>query len=695
MSAVATQEISSSLDPLARTPHPDLGAQIDIGDDRSSSLSDLDERSEGRADESSTHTAQGDTVEVDSEAETERLEKSPRKMSLRRTASSVARNSAERTPRSSARVASKIPSVAQGNLDEATLESDADGEQPTPSRPASTERKGSDSDSSRRKRKRSTSFPVPPAELAVEGPLAKRSHISPEKEEPVPEEDGVDAEAPVEVSPEEDHDMGGAQDEVDANEPLPEKTPSRNNKKGKKGRIRGKRSAPVEEPEAPEPPEAAEEEPEHVDVEVEEEETSSVDEGAIKKKTAIAVLSGIEKEFVAFREKHLNEQLRQITHELDMLRQPNCTHPDFLAQLECLNIRRDEKVHHEEVLRKYQMQARVNKTVAERCQLHSQYFQTVRELKDKALEKAYRDLYALQRDRRNWGTDELNCTYLYNNNRQQLLQQQAAYNLEVSILSGIAKHIGFPAAPEIRGLDPHDLDDDWQAMGLPVRTPQAQPRFTGYIQPEPDRIAEERFLEQTPWANPNHPVHSQMHAHAHTLLHHAQQPPVPTAGSASFRTPAAQRRTADPHATNGTGSTIEIMSNPPSSAPGTGGPASGPHFSERRQAREAAESPISASKRLSGGASLMKMSAAHAHHLQEIERAQVAVPHQFHSQPTMNRVPQMDGQEQHDVGVHDAGENQAAVSKFRIGPEVGGALVQGSHPALTAPVGGSASRFPP
>src|ERR1700712_961894 len=60
-------------------------------------------------------------------------------------------------------------------------------------------------------------------------------------------------------------------------------------------------------------------------------------------------------------------------------------------------------------------------------------------------------------------------------------------------------------------------------------------------------LAEEQFLEQTPWANPQHPVHAQTHMNAF----HAQGGPL------NLTTPAGQRRFVDANATNGSASTIE------------------------------------------------------------------------------------------------------------------------------------------
>jgi hypothetical protein len=102
--------------------------------------------------------------------------------------------------------------------------------------------------------------------------------------------------------------------------------------------------------------------------------------------------------------------------------------------------------------------------VAERTQLHSQYFQEVREIRSRWIEQCYQDLHALQKDRRQWGAHQTNYNYLYNPKRAQLVQQQTAYNLEVSILSGVAKHVGFPAAPDLSSMEADDIDADFRAM---------------------------------------------------------------------------------------------------------------------------------------------------------------------------------------------------------------------------------------
>lgn len=62
--------------------------------------------------------------------------------------------------------------------------------------------------------------------------------------------------------------------------------------------------------------------------------------------------------------------------------------------------------------------------------------------------------------------------------------------------------------------------------------------------------AEEAFLEQTPWANPQHPVHQQQMPQrpSNRTFEPPRAPP--------FTTPAAQKRVVDIHAPNGSASTI-------------------------------------------------------------------------------------------------------------------------------------------
>ena len=166
-----------------------------------------------------------------------------------------------------------------------------------------------------------------------------------------------------------------------------------------------------------------------------------------------------------------DERVAQLTNELVQLTQPSPNHPEYIAMIQCLDQRCDEKIQHEQVLLEYKLKALETKSVAERSQLHSQYFQTVRAVREKKLEEVGEQWYQIQRDRRGWeGSGNLSdFTYKFASRRSQQITQQTAYNLEVSILSGVAKYVGFPAAPSINGARPSEIDEDFQNMG--VRAP--------------------------------------------------------------------------------------------------------------------------------------------------------------------------------------------------------------------------------
>lgn len=159
-----------------------------------------------------------------------------------------------------------------------------------------------------------------------------------------------------------------------------------------------------------------------------------------------------------------DENIEKLTRELEMLKQPDCRHPEYLAMLRCVDERRDDKIHFETTLFNYKLDCLKNKTVAERHQWHSQYFQTVRDLRDKHLMLCNQRFYQLQKERRNLGSDEFDYTYYFPTKRSTQIQQQTAYNLEVSVLSGVAKYVGFPAAPEIIPVRNNELEEDFRAM---------------------------------------------------------------------------------------------------------------------------------------------------------------------------------------------------------------------------------------
>lgn len=229
--------------------------------------------------------------------------------------------------------------------------------------------------------------------------------------------------------------------------------------------------------------------------------------------------------------------MEQLNREEAMLRAEEPTHPEYLAMMECVEARRKERTIIADRTFARTMETVDRWAVARRAQIHSQYFQSVRESRERVLAELGQRWYDIQHERRKNANNVPEFGLRFPTNSQQRVRQAIAYNKEVSILSGIAKYEGMPAAPDMRGASSQELEDDFEAMNVSwtdygdilylstvtkswyqlqrsrVRVPQpriVRPSYTDYgglpfgqaLGP-----AGEQFLEQTPWANPNHPSH--------------------------------------------------------------------------------------------------------------------------------------------------------------------------------------------
>lgn len=235
-----------------------------------------------------------------------------------------------------------------------------------------------------------------------------------------------------------------------------------------------------------------------------------------------------------------------------MLEGAEITHPELLSMKEVLEQRRDEKIQYENTLLKYKLGSLQNKSVAEKAQVHGQYMQTVREIRDRNLEQVNKEWYQIHKERRSREDDVPEYLYLYPARRSLQITNQTAYNKEVSLLSGIAKYRGFPAAPEIRGAKPAEIEADLERLGVsnaaantrcyaevlsqivqqPVASSARHPPSlraslsANAVLPRPNTVADERFLEQNPWANPQHPAHLHRQASALSRTVSPSAPPI-------------------------------------------------------------------------------------------------------------------------------------------------------------------------
>ncbi|KAJ4296180.1 hypothetical protein N0V90_006224 [Kalmusia sp. IMI 367209] len=501
-------------------------------DDRSSSLSELGDASDDQSESTPRPAIASDLGDNDSEAETERLENTPRKLTRTATDPSIASEYMyNRTP-------SKLAHSKTVEQDE-SAQFDAVND-PGLGKPivgntalhalslAATSEAATLIDGVGQKRKRPSVEASTPEEQAEE-PARKRSETTKGSSQDdnrgsvVDSLEQVDAEEELENAEERISQL--AQEEIEleerqadiAAEAVNELATVAKHTKPRKGGRRGKRK--IEDTSHMNDALASIEGHEgEVDGDDEEDDSGVVDEEAAKKKHAIEELAKIQKKFKIFREKLCDEQIAQAEQELEMLKQPNCEHPEYLAMVKCVDDRRAEKIAYEKQLLHYKQKNLEIITTAERHQLHSQYFQTVRDQREDIISECNQKIFELQRGRRQLGVDEVEYMMKLPEKRSDQIRHQAAYNLEVSILSGVAKYVGFPAAPEIRPARPSEIEDDLRAMKIVTR-PAVAPAYVrpsyGRTSTADEAAAEEQFIERTPWANPQHPAHQQSHQQSH------------------------------------------------------------------------------------------------------------------------------------------------------------------------------------
>ncbi|KAI0025377.1 Sds3-like-domain-containing protein [Xylariomycetidae sp. FL0641] len=243
-----------------------------------------------------------------------------------------------------------------------------------------------------------------------------------------------------------------------------------------------------------------------------------------RKRAAFEQLMELEKRFATFRERFYEERLEQLTKEEAMLRANKPTHPEYLAMMECIDARRDERIRVADRELELHTECQDRAAVARRSQIHSQFFQAVRESRERILAELGQHWYKIQHERRKNANNVPEFGIRFPQSPHQRVRDALAYNKEVSILSGVARYEGMPAAPEMKGASSQEMDDDFDAIirgrHQASRQPIPRPAYADYGGvPFGEALgpAGEQFLEQTPWANPNHPSNAHLLQRQHSM----------------------------------------------------------------------------------------------------------------------------------------------------------------------------------
>lgn len=160
------------------------------------------------------------------------------------------------------------------------------------------------------------------------------------------------------------------------------------------------------------------------------------------------------------------ERLEQLNREEAMLRADKPTHPEYLAMIHCIDSRRDEKLRVAEKELELHLESLGRWAVARRAQIHSQFYQDVREARERTMAELGQHWYAIQHERRKHANNVPDFGIRYPKNQAQRIRHALSYNKEVSILSGVAKYEGMPAAPDMSGASMQEMEDDFDAMSV-------------------------------------------------------------------------------------------------------------------------------------------------------------------------------------------------------------------------------------
>lgn len=309
---------------LAQEPARDAtaGELDDMADNRSSSLSELGDASDDQSELTLRPISTVDMEENDSEAETERLEKTPRKLTRTGTDTSLlSEPSYTRTPSKLAYTATieredsapGSPSVAMDDVTTGEVAEAVSSDNPLHSLSLAAASETASLEYTGKKRKRGSAEGTPIEEHDEDEPVPKRSASV--KTPNGLTDSNVDSSAQVDVDEDletaeerlsqlaqEELDLEEAQADVAA-ETVNELTIVAKNTKPRKGGRRGKRKAEDQNYAQAEPLGGADVQEPEGEGEGDEEDNAALDEEIAKKKAAIDELAKIEQKFKVFREK--------------------------------------------------------------------------------------------------------------------------------------------------------------------------------------------------------------------------------------------------------------------------------------------------------------------------------------------------------------------------------------------------------
>lgn len=157
------------------------------------------------------------------------------------------------------------------------------------------------------------------------------------------------------------------------------------------------------------------------------------------------------------------DRLEKLEQEEQTLLADHPTHAEYLNMKQCLDDRLNARLRQIEKEHELEVMAHERLAVARRAEIWDNFYQKVRDKREKALEALNAEWFDIQNRRRSAHSVQ-DYGLLFPATHAQRTRNAVAYNNEVSILSGIAKHRGFPAVPPMRGASAQEIESDLEAI---------------------------------------------------------------------------------------------------------------------------------------------------------------------------------------------------------------------------------------
>lgn len=183
-----------------------------------------------------------------------------------------------------------------------------------------------------------------------------------------------------------------------------------------------------------------------------------------QRKEAIQFLTEIEIDFAKLRDRLYEDKMARFKSELEMCL--NGSHPELQNVYSKIDSHREEKIRLASLSQKYKFECIDRKTRAQRTAIHQQYFKRSSDFKSSYLKEITEEWYKINKERRIMDSLVPEYSYRIPEYVEDLVDQRAQVNEEISILTGLKKYYGFPRAPELKSIEGEELNDDLKAMNI-------------------------------------------------------------------------------------------------------------------------------------------------------------------------------------------------------------------------------------